>query len=744
MDSTEKEDSNNTNIEKIKHLAVEMAKRKIQSKQLREEVKEDDVFHKMMFVQSLKHRSQVFVNRNKKTMLTYFALNRGSSDDLTKLKNNLEKKDGKDRRRQSIMEKPKYYFQNNSKKNSIKSLSPDLSLKSQNKNINMNMIKLDEKVNEIKKTVTFSSSFDDSSNNNISEEIDNIDNIDNIEKDNDNDNNEKNITNITYIQNVDESDNTSNNLDKEKYDIIYINPKKIKLIDEKKNSPIKKVQINNSTILIKNKKKARYYFDKEMKLLKLKNNKIEKKRKKIEKKNKDLFQISPFLNKKSMRIVDNNPDYRPINYKSIEEYNLYLAKVQLNNNKMKLKKKNEEKKDIEEIEKYKKLTKRVFNQSNWDEFVEQENIWQEEKRKATEWLRNEISKDMTYRPKINKKSMIIFEKMNKNNNNNYYNINDDIFTRLFNDQEKYDNKLKMKRIDSMPTFRPKLNKIKNKSKKIFKGLNNVDYTYKEITSSTKATKNNKSRNKSININLDTKNKTTMTMPSNHSQISLKYKQKPLLSGIKLYKDNLPSFSPLTTKNVTDNRKNKNINVTLEYNISKSNYDKNSSNRNNYNYKIKNNNKNNIKKHNIITNSLSILGIDEKKVKKIYMNKNKNKCKKINNNKYINNIINNNDKINNLMNNNNDKTIKTINDKRNINMKNKNPTKNKNVSEKVYINKELSDQIKNIHYKKKKLNSNDEKSLLLYNLNIRDNTSNTIRENIILTTKKYSDFFKIQK
>ncbi len=497
-------------------------------------------------------------------------------------------------------------------------------------------------------------------------------------------------------------------------------------MDEIQNSSIKK-GINNSTILNKNKNKARYFFDKEMKLLKLKNNKIEKKRNRLEKKNKPLFQISPFLNKNSMRIVDNNPYYIPINYKSIEEYNLYLAKIQLNHNKMKLKKKIEEKKDIEEIEKYKKLTKRVFNQYDWDEFVEKENLWQEEKIKTTELLRNEITKDMTYRPKINKKSMIIFEKMNKNNNNYYNNINKDIFTRLFNDQEKYDNKLKMKRIDSMPTFRPKLNKTKNKSKKLFKSLNIVDYTYKEITSSTKTTKNNKNRKKSININLDTKNKTSMTMGSNHSQISLKYKQKPLLCGIKLDKDSLHSVSPLTTKNISDNIKNKNINVTLEYNISMSNFDKNSSNRNNYNYKIKNNNENNIKKHNIITNTLSILGIDEKKLKKIYMNKNKNNGKNINNCKYINNKINNNDKINNLMKNNNDKTIKTLNDKKNI-----------------YINKEQSDEAKNINYKNKKLKSKNGKRLLLYDLNIRESTSNTIRENIILTTKKYSNFFEIQK
>lgn len=46
------------------------------------------------------------------------------------------------------------------------------------------------------------------------------------------------------------------------------------------------------------------------------------------------------------------------------------------------------------------------------------------------------------------------------------------------------------------------------------------------------------------------------------------------------------------------------------------------------------------------------------------------------------------------------------------------------------------------------NKKNEKEILepenmLYYLNIRDNTSNTLKENIILTSKKYNDFFKIQ-
>ena len=53
-------------IDNIKYLAEEMAKRKAQLEQENEELKEENVFHKVMFPQAIKHKSQIFVNRNKK------------------------------------------------------------------------------------------------------------------------------------------------------------------------------------------------------------------------------------------------------------------------------------------------------------------------------------------------------------------------------------------------------------------------------------------------------------------------------------------------------------------------------------------------------------------------------------------------------------------------------------------------------------------------------------------------------
>ena len=57
--------------------------------------------------------------------------------------------------------------------------------------------------------------------------------------------------------------------------------------------------------------------------------------------------------------------------------------------------------------------------------------------------------------------------------------------------------------------------------------------------------------------------------------------------------------------------------------------------------------------------------------------------------------------------------------------------------------ELYNELKNVSQKKNGKKVLDQEKLL-YNLNISNNTSNTLRQNVILTSKKYSDFFKLKK
>ena len=77
-------------IGKIKYLAEEMVKRQIEMNNEDRDLKEDEGFSKILVAQSFLHRSQIFINRSKKKMLSHFSLNRGS-DELERCKN-FEKK----------------------------------------------------------------------------------------------------------------------------------------------------------------------------------------------------------------------------------------------------------------------------------------------------------------------------------------------------------------------------------------------------------------------------------------------------------------------------------------------------------------------------------------------------------------------------------------------------------------------------------------------------------------------------
>jgi len=672
--------NNPNNLEKIKYLAKEMAKRSIH---INNEFKEDYVFHKIIFVNSVKHKSQIFINRKKKKFLKYFSLNKLRRNDIKDLKNSLENKDKKSNKRKSTIEK-----RNLNSRNIYKNFVHHFSLNDKDKDFNDNEQNNDD---------LDSNSYSDT----LSDNYEYIE--DDIEERNKNQITDNDIYN--YEENSEESDN---NFDSENYEIKYVNPKEVKIIYDKENSPI--INGINNTVLIKNnrKNKARYFFDKEMKLLKLKNNKIEKKRQNLENKNKKFFHVSQYLDKNSMKIVNNNPDYKPIVYKSLEEHLRHLIKIQINQNRINSQKKNEENKEIEEILNYNKLNKRIFSQSNWKEFIEQENCWQEEKKRATEVLRDKIENEKKFIPTINKNSIIISEKINNNinNNNNYYiSSNNNIFNKLYNDQEKYDNKLKMKRQESMPSFWPRINKNK---KKLFKGFNNNDKIYKNFIPINKLMINNKNKHFQF-TKLDNKNKKPSINHNNNRQNILKNDKNRQAPEIMVYTYIIQKTPSISTKEKIKNKKQNNINnISFEYQknkckIKKSNsQNKNINNKNNY----KNKNKK-IKERNLNKSALSLFGINKNNnSKKISNNKNENENKKCNNDI------------------------------------NKCPAKYTN-KEEAFDNEELNDIIRNISYKNEN-NNKINKNPLLYNLNISDNTSNTIKENIVLTTKKYIDFFKLPK
>ena len=667
MNSARYESPTMSQLEKIKYLADEMAKRKIQLIHEGEEIKEDNVFHKIMFASSIKHKSQIFFDRNKKKMLKQFSLNKVNND-VFELKNKLGKKKKKGKRRQSTMPLNKKNYKKCHSNIDYKKYSYSINQNNNQSNQNGEKVFLYGDTNS-------DSNFDSLNEDKEEEEEDEE------EKDEESSNFYKNENkNNNNNKENDKKENNNNSKVKEKYEIIYVNPKELKNINDKENSTLNNNDNNNSN----NKHKDRYLFDKEMKLLQLKNNKIEKKRQYAEKKIQDFFEVSNFLNKNSMEYIQNmlnNQDYRPIQYKAIEEHRVHLARIEMNQNKNNLRKRMEEKKEIDKTMNYHKLNKKNFDPIIWEDFVEKEYYWQEEKRKTAENIRNKINNQIKHKPNINKKSIIIFEKMNKRNINTN-NDNNNVFTRLHNDQEKYELKKKNKREISMPSFMPKIyksnNKSKNKRKKIIEGLNDINFIYKDKISSNKTVKN--ISNKNINsLTFDSKIKNKSLIKTSHSNF---------------HKSSFEKISSQSSTNIYKPNKNNKKNINIVYNIDKEGY-----NEINYNKKSKD--------HKRI-----FLGLDESK-------------NKINEKRTEKNI---------------DEDAVTSIEKRNSKTKKDKIEENK--EEKDFIMDERNDlitKICNAKYKK----SNDE-NRLLYNLNIRDNTSNTIRENVVLTSYKYRDFFLINK
>ena len=458
-----------------------------------------------------------------------------------------------------------------------------------------------------------------------------------------------------------------------------------------------------------------------MKLLNIKNKNIEKKRMDLDKKRQYLEQKIDDLTQKGRKAnnsIMQKKDYIPINKIAIEKHRYDLRRIELVEEKKKLKKMEEEKKEIDEVENFRKMHKKIYNQRNWEKFIDFEYFWLNKKLIKYEELRDKFNYGINYQPQIDLNSRRIYEKANKQNYGDYYNINNnDIFNKLYNQQNKYDNKLKMKREESMPSFKPLLNKPSkpNKSQRLYKCLNNIDYTYADNNSLIKTTKINRSRNLSSLIFLP-KNNNYTGKRNKKIQNNLNNKKKLKLTESTLYNSSIgPKVTTATTKNI-------NVKSKINKNNSFDNYIKFNNSKNKSKIKEKNlndqNNENNEYDKSEDNNNFNVFEKGKKNNKKSKDNYdfiNKNEIKNKNKLKNRNKIIEQREKENNEIN--------------YIDINNEH-------------NEELYNELKNASLKNGKKILEQEK--LLYNLNIRDNTSNTIRQNVILTSKKYSDFFKLKK
>ena len=689
---------NDKRLNNLKYLADEMVQILLekQRKEAEEKMNEESVFYDID-IKSHKHRSQVvFYNRNHHKMLTNFSLNKPNEENPKSNKSIMRRKNKQITAQNHIdYVKSKISFRLNMKKN-------------ENNNVNDNNVIDEEKNlegNKSKGNLDFGE--DKVSEKDEEKEEENFEEEKMSEEDNINP--EEDYLEYESGELQDERGSIDN------YEIFYMDPARINTKEREELSTKNDGEqlINNEfkqiTPNYKN-NKGRYLFEKGIKMQNLKNNKIKKAQEIIENKNKGLFNIKNFLTKKNKKNKNDKTNsnaktkenHVPLQYKAGELYRYHLTQIEINKRNNIIKKRMKEKEEMKQAKKDRNKIKKISKKS-WNDFVKKENEWKKNNiMNREESLKNKYKQKIYDRPKINRSSIIMLEQKNeKEKEKNKFNINIktrnnfNIYTKLYKDKEIYDNKLKLRIHNSTPTFVPKIHR--NKTQKFHKVLTDINFTKNENkiskTMNNKQRINNDNSKKNINkrnISYDNKNKLKK------KEITLKNERfSPKL---------ISSISTKTLKHSKININNKrNMNtkkmIVYELDISDSNFNKKIS-------------KPAINKSDI--NSL-IEKLGNKASQKLTQNK-------------INFIRNNSikkDNLKNEMKNNTeivDKKVITPSKENNNDDDNDNIEKNKRKT------------------RKRNLELNDDRKFL-YNLNIRDNTSNSLNQFVVLTSKKYIDFFK---
>ena len=658
-------------LNNIKKLADEMVQMIIERKKLEaeEKINDDTIFYDVD-VQTYKHKSQIFINRNHNKLLRNFSLTKNNEDN-----NNLKSINTIIRRRN------KQITAQNNISYSKNKISFHFSLKNKgdfnnNDNINEN-INEEEKKSEENKGKS-KSGFDSG------EDI--------ISKKSGED--KKNLNNQEFDSSLDYEEPENNDYDKynmDNYEILYINPSQITPKEkEELSTKNDEDKINNNKNLDIN--IGKYLFEKGKKMINYRNKKINKVKEIRESKTKNFFDIKNYVKKNEKNtytknnFTENEKDntYIPLHYKAGELHRFHLTKIELNQKNNFIKKELEEQKEMK-----KNVNKQKLNKNIWNNFLDRENQWKQNNiniRKESLKKKEKKEKDKIYdRPKINKDSIIILEQKNKynklktnTNNKNYSNYissnkYSNIYTKLYKDKEIYDKKLKQRIYNSLPTFTPKI--IENK------------------------------RQKSLNKNtlFTTKNNNISKINKTQNIIKFDYHKKAIKKGIYLNDDNISQKKLVTSistkqfnlskysikKEMNKNKKSKKTFV-YELNINNSNFSNN------------NKEKSNLKKDNISSYIKKLGESAEKNFKK--------------NKKYI---------------------YQKHFSETNLVHKNKDEHHN-NENSNILKNENL--EMKNKSKKNKKLEINS-CTKYLYNINTAEHTSNNLKQFVVLTTKKYIDFFK---
>ena len=221
---------------------------------------------------------------------------------------------------------------------------------------------------------------------------------------------------------------------------------------------------NNSNKKIKKLKLTKLsLYEREMRNRERKMKKLEKQRNILKNEEVKELRSKPEIDINSQIVISNKEQYVPIYQRAAKLHSMKISKQILNEEKNKMKKEIEE----QNILNQNKSRSKIFNQEEWDQFIERQKEWKDElqyKRKAAEIFRDNIDRQYFFKPKINSRSRSIIKDLQDANDS----FIDEVFDRLFNDYEEHKERQKLRNEQSLPSFKPKITKFsKNSSQKLF-------------------------------------------------------------------------------------------------------------------------------------------------------------------------------------------------------------------------------------------------------------------------------------
>jgi len=489
------------------------------------------------------------------------------------------------------------------------------------------------------------------------------------------------------------------------------------------------IETNDYNKQTKSSLRKRTIYERGFDLLKKRENKLNKKRE--EKKNKIIqAQRYPDIDPYSEKLMENK--YIPIQQRAASIHNMKLFNNIIAKEKNKLK---EYQDDMIELKKNKFRNKK-FDQNNWNNFIKRQKKWNKKlqyKKKIAMIVQECEEQKFYFKPYINERSKSIIQEIEDENND----CIDDIFSRLYNDFEEHEERQKFRNQQSLPSFRPKI--IKCNSQKIIEynpkiskkcGTNPILYL-NNIRKTKQSSKINKSADEKYQQSLFIDSCKNFCRKFNYKD---RNKDKKYLKFInKSQHTNQQSknnYSNMNCSNIScglNNSKyiildNKNINKKgkAKYNLSAPFLPLN------IKKMIEKNCKENNEEDLIISNKLSKQNNEEEKYNFNHSLYNIENVKEKDNDKKTNEKYNE-SKLDSLY----------IDTERNNSEKSKKYDINNNKS-----NSKLS------KYNKKSLNThnesidNDDIDNNMYKINIRDTTPHIIKENKVLASENYYDFFDI--